>query len=88
LADRSAFQPDYVAVDQHTREALLTYIQERNGSEVLLDATRWKIELKKDNSLRFLLRHPDSAVRTAAWVFLVTSIFSMVQAILFDKGMP
>jgi hypothetical protein len=85
LGDRGAFQSDYIAVDQHTREALLAYSQERNGSEALLDATRWKIELKKDNSLGFLLRHPDSPVRTTAWVILVTSIFSIVQSILFEK---
>jgi hypothetical protein len=87
LADRGAFQPDYIGIDQHTREALLTQVQKRNGQNATLDGTRWKIELKKDNSVRFLLKHPDSTIRTTAWVVLATSILALIQA-LSSKNHP
>jgi hypothetical protein len=85
LKDRGAFQQDYVGIDQHTREALLTQTQKRKGPDATLDATRWTIELRKDNSVKFLLGHPDSTIRTTALVVLATGIFSIVQAILFEK---
>jgi hypothetical protein len=84
LTDKT-FNSNNIGVDQHTREALLTKIQKPSSPDATLDGTRWKVELKKDNTVRFLLKHPDSTIRTTAWVVLATSILALVQTILFEK---
>ena len=84
LRDGAAFGPNSFSVDTHTHEALEAYFEDHR-SEKTLDEKKWKIELKKNNGLLFLLKHPDPTTRTTAWVVLVTSIFGIVQSALFKR---
>jgi hypothetical protein len=77
---------DTVFVGATTYETLLNNVR-KNGSPDLasLDNEPFDVTVKRGNSLKFLLDHPDRTLKTTAWVILVGSLFEILKSILFEK---
>ncbi len=74
-----------VCVDQQTRARLVGALG--IGAEAELSSVPLVLKLRYANpfDLLFLLRdHPDLAVRVSAWIFLLTSLFGVFQAVLMQ----
>lgn len=78
-----------LGIDSETREKLERYFSElyrREGRRFDADTATFVVKLKYPMSLNldYLLReHPDPSVRVGAWIFILTSVFSIVQEWLF-----
>lgn len=78
-----------LGIDSETRNLLEKYfegLQRKEGRRFDADTATFVVRLKYPHSinLMYLLRdHPDVGVRTGAWIFILTSIFSVVQELLF-----
>ncbi len=78
-----------VGIDHDTRQEIeerLSEINRAEGRRLDADTARFVIRLDYPAhlNLSYILReHPDISVRTGAWVFILTSIFSVVQSLLF-----
>lgn len=80
-----------LGIGSETRDALELYFREvyrREGRRFDADTAQFVIKLKYPTSLnlKYLLQeHPDASVRVGAWVFILTSVFSIVQELIFRQ---
>jgi hypothetical protein len=80
-----------LGINSETRDKLEKYFAElfrRDGRRFDADTATFVIRLKYPMSLNlnYLLReHPDPSVRVGAWIFILTSIFSIVQEWIFQS---
>lgn len=78
-----------LGIDAETREKLEKYFQQiyrKSGRRFDADTATFVIKLKYPMSLNlnYLLReHPDPSVRVGAWIFILTSLFSIAQEVIF-----
>lgn len=78
-----------VGIEQTTRAALEAYFEKlrvKEGRSFDPDTAKFIIKLKYPSrvNLDYLLReHPDASVRVGAWIFILTSLYSLVQELIF-----
>lgn len=84
-------QGGQIGIDERTRseiEAFCADLMRDEGRRVDVDTDMFEVRLKYPSSfnIAYLLReHPDSSVRISAWVFILTSMFSVVQSIIMHN---
>jgi hypothetical protein len=80
-----------LGINSDTRDQLERYFQDlfrKDGRRFDADTATFVIKLKYPTSLNlnYILReHPDPSVRVGAWIFILTSIFSIVQEWIFQR---
>ncbi|WP_395647719.1 hypothetical protein [Terricaulis sp.] len=80
-----------LGIDSDTRDQLEEYFREifrREGRRFDADTATFVVKLKYPISLNlnYLLReHPDPSVRVGAWIFVLTSLFTIVQEWIFKQ---
>lgn len=80
-----------LGIDTDTRNRLEAYFEKlyrTDGRRFDADTATFVIRLKYPTSLNldYLLReHPDPSVRVGAWIFVLTSVFSIVQEVIFRR---
>lgn len=80
-----------LGIDSETRNQIEEYFQElfrKEGRRFDADTATFVIRLKYPTSLNlnYLLReHPDPGVRVGAWIFILTSLFTIVQEWIFRQ---
>lgn len=80
-----------LGIDSETRNALEAYFEKlyrKDGRRFDADTATFVIKMKYPTSLNlnYLLReHPDASVRVGAWIFILTSLFSIVQEWIFRQ---
>lgn len=80
-----------LGIDFETRDLIEKYFAEllrREGRRFDVDSATFVVRLRYPASLNltYLLKeHPDASVRVGAWIFILTSIFSIVQELIFRR---
>jgi hypothetical protein len=54
----------------------------------ILSKVDFDVAVKRENNVRFLLRHPDRSLRTTGWVILVGTLFEIFRSIIFESPSP
>lgn len=78
-----------IGIGQHTRDLIEKYFQDlynKTGRRFDTDTAKVVVKLKYPSRINvdYIMReHPDPSVRLAAWLFLLTSLFSVVQSAVF-----
>lgn len=80
-----------LGIDSETRNLIEKYFAEifrKEGRRFDVDTATFVIRLRYPASLNltYLLKeHPDASVRVGAWIFILTSVFSIVQELIFRR---
>jgi hypothetical protein len=61
------------------------YLDDENLIEKVLSENPIDATAKRANSLRFLLHHPDAALKTTAWVVLTTLVFEIFRSFIYGS---
>ena len=67
-------------------EKFFSELQHKEGRTLDVDTARFVVQIKYPSRMNidYLMReHPDTSVRLAAWLFLLTSLYSTLQSVLF-----
>lgn len=78
-----------IGIAQDTRDEIerrLSEINHKEGRRLDADTSRFVIKIRYPTilNINYLLReHPDTGVRVGAWIFILTSVFSTAQSVLF-----
>lgn len=79
-----------IGIDDRTRSEIEAFGHDlfaAEGRRVDVDTDHFEVRLKYPGmfNIAYLLRdHPDSAVRISAWIFILTSMFSVVQSMIMQ----